>query len=1361
MDENQPAYKELKQKLARAEELISVLRGLGSGISLDKGTAGYTPDLVLRGNIDFINAYIESEQNFRNSMDACPLGIRVITAEGHLFYANQAMLDITGYPTVEALKAVPREQLYMPESYAGYLERKEKRQRNENVSPEYEIQIKRPDGDVRTLLVLRKEIIWGGKRQYMAMYQDITGRRKMEADIIYLAGLVHDVSDAVFSCDKEFKILSWNKAAEKMYGWLAVEAVGKNVLEITQPVVVKKGYENMMESLRQNDSWTGDSVHHRKNGEAFYVLTTITTMRNKLGDETGAVSVVKDITERIKAEEALRMREEFLNTVIENTPSPLWVSDAAGTVIRMNQALRDLLRVTDAEVIGKYNVLKDSQIAEQGCLPMVKRVYEEGKTASFTLKYKTGRETQLHLERDVQVALEIVISAVKDEQGKVTHAICQQIDISSRIAAEKALSESQQRFYGAFHDSPSMNIIVNNNNLSIVEANDTLCHVTGYTRDELIGKNEIELNIWGDISQRAALLTELEAQGKVSNKEISLRMKNGEIRVFNVNLSNMTSANEQYLFASMIDITNRRKVEAALQASERRYRTSLDSMMEGCQIIDFNWRYIYVNDAFLKQSNRVRERFIGHTMMELDPIIESTKVFPFVRMCMKDRIQHRMENEIVSYEGSKWYDLSIQPVPEGVFILSLDITERKKAEMALQQNEERFRRIFQAGPLGITLANLDYKYTMVNARYCEMSGYSEKEILDMIFDDVSFPEGIDMTLSYLDRLKKGESAYYVAEKRYKKKNGELFWGSLVVTVLRDNDGKPQGFLSMVQDITSRKQDEDRIEHLNLVLRSIRNISQLITREKNRDKLIQGICNNLVMGRSFHSAWIVLMDETRQPVGWAATNVTLGMEGIINAFRDAKYPHCVRKALTQKKVIVTKNPAEHCQGCALMGNNEDIGSMTVKLETGGKLCGILCGSLRNSVLISEDEISLFSEVAADITFALRDIDLSSSNELLQQEQLRASKLESIGTLAGGIAHDFNNLLTGIMGNIGLAKTLLPDGSPIFDVLDEAEKAANRSRNLTQQLLTFARGGKPIKKVVNITGNIKDSATFALRGSKAKLELSLPEDLWLVEADEGQISQVIHNLVINADEAMPKGGTITINALNHHQKRWDTLLVAAGNYVRIDVRDNGIGIAPEHLQKIFEPYYTTKHQGSGLGLTTAYSIIKNHGGYLLAESILNQGSVFHVYLPASKKTAKGEQIMAVKRSTQAGGKVLVMDDDEIIRKMLVSMLKLAGYEVDSAADGAEAVEIYRQAMSNNNPFSAVIMDLTVPGGMGGKEAVIKLLEIDPGASVIVSSGYATDPIMSDYKKYGFSAVIAKPYSINQLQETLAGLNLLKKS
>jgi len=372
--------------------------------------------------------------------------------------------------------------------------------------------------------------------------------------------------------------------------------------------------------------------------------------------------------------------------------------------------------------------------------------------------------------------------------------------------------------------------------------------------------------------------------------------------------------------------------------------------------------------------------------------------------------------------------------------------------------------------------------------------------------------------------------------------------------------------------------------------------------------------------------------------------------------------------------------------------------------------------------------------------------------LQEEQLRVAKMESISILAGGIAHDFNNLLSAIMGNIELARRYVEPQGKAFEMLDEADKASVRARDLTQQLLTFSKGGVPIKKPASISELVKETAAFTLRGSNIRLELSLPEDLWGVEVDEGQMIQVIQNIVINADQAMPAGGTLNISARNTAIQRLGALPLPKGNYVQIDIKDEGIGMSKQQLARIFEPYYTTKKKGSGLGLATTYSIIRNHTGYITAESTQNVGTTFHIYLPASSKPTPVKKKSVREKPIHGKGRILVMDDEEIIQAMLLKMLTLAGYYVEPAKDGAEAVELYRKARESGQPFDAVILDLTVPGGMGGKETVKNLLEIDPKVKAIVSSGYATDPIMSEYKKYGFSAVVTKPYSVIQMEEML---------
>lgn len=373
---------------------------------------------------------------------------------------------------------------------------------------------------------------------------------------------------------------------------------------------------------------------------------------------------------------------------------------------------------------------------------------------------------------------------------------------------------------------------------------------------------------------------------------------------------------------------------------------------------------------------------------------------------------------------------------------------------------------------------------------------------------------------------------------------------------------------------------------------------------------------------------------------------------------------------------------------------------------------------------------------------------------QEELRKMERLSSIGTLAGGIAHDFNNILMGLYGNISLCKEFLSHDHPGYRTLDEAEKSMNRAIRLTKQLLTFAKGGAPVMESITLDTLVEEVIRFDLSGSSVKPVFKKSEDLWPVQADKGQIQQVFSNLTINARQAMHDGGHLYITLENADVRENMVPGLDQGRYVRITVTDEGTGIEAKYLDRIFDPYFSTKQAGNGLGLATAYAVINKHGGRISVDTQLGVGTTFTLYLPAAESmpTEKRQPVRACPDKAQTS-RILVMDDEDMICRLVCQMLGGAGFTVEMAPGGREAIDLYKQALDARMPFDAVIMDLTIPGGIGGKDAVKGILKIDPKARVIVSSGYADDPVMACYSEYGFKGVVTKPYTKARLLEVLS--------
>jgi PAS domain S-box-containing protein len=480
-------------------------------------------------------------------------------------------------------------------------------------------------------------------------------------------------------------------------------------------------------------------------------------------------------------------------------------------------------------------------------------------------------------------------------------------------------------------------------------------------------------------------------------------------------------------------------------------------------------------------------------------------------------------------------------------------------------------------------------------------------------------------------------------------------------------------------------------------------------------------------------------------------------------------------IVQKGVVVESNApfAEMCGYCvdevvgsvftdlffsSKTGPDGSLGEMTTKRDDGSLFYeGTVQHKNSHRVQVQVHTAPLSYQDMPAYMMVIRNM---SGQRKIEKELQKAKQLESIAALSGGIAHDYNNLLTAIIGNISLAQSYFEAGDEGYNLLHEAHEASMLAKDLTHKLITFSKGGAPATKTVAIAPLLKGVTEFTLSGSNIKYRFSFPGGLWPVQVDPNQIGQAIHNLVINAKDAMPEGGLISVGAENVTVAEGSSSL-KPGKYVKISIEDEGIGIPEKNMDMIFDPYFSTKEmgteKGTGLGLSICHSIIKNHGGDVVVESQEGVGTIFCVYVPASEGEVVEEKPLIEEPVPEAPilgkGRILVMDDERRIRELAGKIMDRLGYDVAFSQDGAEAVQMYREAMDSGAPFDAVILDLTVRGGMGGKEAIKRLMEIDPHVKAIVSSGYSDDPVIAHYREYGFMGVVAKPYSIFEMSRHLS--------
>ncbi len=876
------------------------------------------------------------------------------------------------------------------------------------------------------------------------------------------------------------------------------------------------------------------------------------------------------------------------------------------------------------------------------------------------------------------------------------------------ISAESARLESLANYQTIFNTTNEAIFVHDARSGNILDINDRMLEIYGYTREEALA---VDLS---DLSEGVFPYSQADAAENFRKVllagpqifEWHSRKKNGELFWSEVSLRRITIQESDRIIAVVRDINDRKQLNDALRMREKRHQTILDSAMDGFWVVSHDGRLLEVNDAYCQMSGYSKHELLTMSVADFDVKETSEDAVAHNEKIMaqgRDRFvaQHRRKDGTVySVEVSA----TLLANEGGILVGFLrDITDLKSADEALRDAEWKFKALFENGPIGVAYHSMiyddsgkpiDYYFIDANENYLELTGVDPRgKTVTQAFPGIE-NDPFDWIGVFGLVAKTGKTIHI---EQYLQSNDR--WYDVV-----GYQYKPDHFVASFVEITDRKRAQEALEESTAKLVSLVNNVPGHVAFVNAATLKYEFVN-VAFEKSFGIPQEKITGSfVKDIIGENNFQFALQYIEEARAGKSASYENTFDLVSGKRWIQVNYNPIK---------------------DTRGHVVSIVVHSF-------------------DIT----------NRKEHDNERLKFEKLESLGVLAGGIAHDFNNIITGIMGNISLAKRFINDTHKSFNALEGAEKASVRAAELARQLLTFAKGGEPVKKVVSIQGIANESVSLVLHGSNVKSTVNIPDAIHPMEADEGQLIQVFHNIIINATQAMPDGGVVTVSARNKELGTDNSLELPPGPYVCISFTDEGCGIADTDLNKIFDPYFTTKVSGNGLGLASCRSIIIKHGGHIGVTSRVGKGTTFTIHLPSTGDSVSESHPESDSKISEEhnGGTILVMDDEEIIRDFAAVMLEDIGYQITTCRDGAEAIRHYKHARESGTPFLAVIMDLTIPGGMGGKEAAREILAIDPDACLIVSSGYSNDPIMSDYSSYGFAGAIAKPYGASEFEQLL---------
>lgn len=873
--------------------------------------------------------------------------------------------------------------------------------------------------------------------------------------------------------------------------------------------------------------------------------------------------------------------------------------------------------------------------------------------------------------------------------------------------AEEALKESELR-HRQLLESITDGVLVLNKEFVYVQVNHQLAQMAQMPREMLVGHKMTDLFPGVEETVIFKTLKSVLETGKPCVASDEFTFQDGRKQWFEVHAYPAPEG----ILAIVTDITKRHKIKQELIEKQKLNELLLDSFPHpamlinkqrvvlaankiasdlGAKVGDYCWKVYGRSESLSEEDKRCAKE---------NPYAEGIKC----TFCLKDEAFKNMKAktaQAVHASGRIW-DTNWIPINEDVYLyFAMDITERKETELALKKSEERFRNFFNEQPTYCFMISSDGKIIDINKSALKALGYDREDLIGKTPFDTIYTEAAIKRSQKLFKDWKKTGRIRNEKLTIRTKAGEEKTVLLNADAIYDEEGKLRHSFSTQTDIS------DRVEA-----------------EREVTKLLQAI--------------------DQLPVSVVITNT----EGVIEYVNPAM---CETTGFAKPEVI-----GKHTRIFKSGEQNSEFYEELWRTITSGKNWrGEFHNIKKNGVLYWESAvISPVTDSTGRIShFIAVKEDVTKSKELeesLLEERVRNERSNAISVLAGGIAHDLNNYLAVFLMTISMAKDMIPKSSPVHEALQRGTTAVGMAQRVTNQLLAVAKDQQSFKKPESIESIVREAIEFSLHGSNCLSKYLIDDNLRAVNVDRGQISEVVQNLVINADQAMPNGGEICISIENVIVT--DSEYLKPGSYVKVSIKDEGVGISQNVINNIFDPYFTTKQKGSGLGLAVSYSHTEKHGGHLTVDSIVEQGSVFTFYLPSTN-----EEVVEQKPERQKvshSGKILLMDDSEMVRDGTGTCLNLLGYDVDYAVDGKEAVNMYKEAK-----YDLVILDLTVPGGMGGLEANRLILEHDPAAITIVTSGYSTDADIEKYMIHGFRGALPKPFTPGIMEDVIIDVLSLK--